>query len=143
MKDAPTSILQVAAKAAIVNHAGEVLIVREAKTGENNTQVGRWGLVGGRLDPGEPFFDGLAREVAEETGLKVEAGKPLYLGEWQPVIKGVPHQIVAIFMLCKAKTTDVRLSDEHDEYAWINPAKRHEYNMMEPDCFAVDTVVTA
>jgi 8-oxo-dGTP diphosphatase len=133
-------ILQVAAKAAIVDDRGRVLIVREAASDKNNTKVGLWGLVGGRLNPGEAFLDGLKREVNEETGLRVDPIKPLQVGEWRPVINGVEHQIVAIFMLCKCPTTKVKLSNEHSEFAWVEPNKRHGYQMMEPDCFVVDAV---
>jgi 8-oxo-dGTP diphosphatase len=133
-------VLQVAAKAAIIDQNGRVLIVREAATDKNNTKVGLWGLVGGRLDPGEPFLDGLNREVLEETGLSVEPLRPLQVGEWSPLIGGIQHQIIAIFMLCKAVTHEIKLSDEHSEYAWVEPSKRQDYSMMEPDCFVVDAI---
>lgn len=134
-------VLQVAAKAAIINESGKVLILREAVTGKNNTKVGQWGLVGGRLNPGETFGDGLKREVSEETGLTVEVFDPIYLGEWHPVIRNVPHQIIAVFILCRSTTENVQLSVEHDAYEWIDPARRKAFNMMEPDCFVVDKLV--
>lgn len=133
-------VVQVAAKAVIVDDQGKVLVVREAATGENNTKIGYWGLVGGRLEPGEAFFDGLRREVLEETGLEVEPLRPVYVGEWRPTIHGIPHQIVAIFMLCGVKDKAVTVSVEHDAYKWILPAERHSIPMMEPDCFVVDEV---
>src|SRR6187431_844175 len=102
MLDVP--VLRVAAKAIIVNDKGQVLIIREASTGPDNTKVGQWGLVGGRLEPGESFLEGLQREVREETGLKVQVEKPVHVGEWRPIIRDVPHQIIAIFMLCRAET---------------------------------------
>jgi 8-oxo-dGTP diphosphatase len=141
VNSAKTPILQVAAKAAIVNDKNQVLIVRESIKDKNNTKVGFYGLVGGRLSTGESFMGGLAREVMEETGLVVEAIKPLYVGEWNPVIQGIPHQIVAIFMLCKTNKTSVKISIEHDDYIWIKPAERSKYPMMEPDCYAVDMLV--
>jgi hypothetical protein len=55
------------------------------------------------------------------------------VGEWRPVIKGVPHQIVAVFMACKAEGTTTRLSGEHDEVVWIDPHDYAHYTMMEPD----------
>jgi len=134
-------VMQVAAKAAIVDGDGRILIVREAPTGKNNTKVGKWGLVGGRLEPGETFEAGLKREVKEEVGLDVEPLKPIYVGEWRPVIRGVPHQIIAIFMEVTVVGGDIRLSVEHDEAAWIDPRKRQDYLMMEPDCFVVDDMV--
>ena len=134
-------ILDVAAKALIVNQKGEVLILRESSVHDTNTQVGLYQLPGGRLDKGESFFDALRREVMEEVGLEIEPIRPLYVGEWSPVMKGVTHQIVAIFILCKTKTTKVRLSDEHDAFKWIDPKDHKKYKFADPDWDVIDTYV--
>lgn len=126
-------VLRVAAKALVVNNAGKVLILREATTYDEGTNTGRYHLPGGRLEQGEAFYDGLKREIDEETGLQVEPLYPLYVGEWRPVIKGVPTQIIALFMLCKATNTDVQLSEEHDQAFWIKPIEYPDYDLMEPD----------
>lgn len=139
--DSTPPILQVAAKAAIMNSSGKVLIMREAPTGKNNVKVGQWGLIGGRIEPHETFMQGLKREVREETSLDVDIMRPLYVGEWHPVIHGQQYKIIAVFMLCKAQSDQVRSSPEHDLYEWINPKDRTKYAMMEPDCFVVDEIV--
>jgi 8-oxo-dGTP pyrophosphatase MutT (NUDIX family) len=139
MEDNQQIIQRIATKALIVNKEGQVLILREASTYEEGTNVGKYHFPGGRLNPGEPFLNGLKREVDEETGLEIEIGQPLYIGEWWPVIKGVPNQIVAIFFVCKAKTESVRLSDEHDDFQWINPAESKNYNLMPPDNSVIET----
>lgn len=131
-------VLRVAAKAVITNDKGQVLIVRESGTYEDGTNIGSYGIPGGRLNVGEAYEDGLKREVKEETGLTVEPLYPIYVGEWRPQIKGVPHQIVAIFTVCKAKTKEVKLSEEHDDYKWINPRQVSKFNIMPPD----DQVIT-
>jgi 8-oxo-dGTP pyrophosphatase MutT (NUDIX family) len=131
-------VLRVAAKALIINDEGHVLLLREAAAYQDSTQQGRYGLPGGRLEIGETFVDGLHREVREETGLEVEPLYPLYVGEWRPAIKGVPHQIVAIFVACQAKTSNVRLSDEHDEMRWIDPRDHKKYDIMDPDWKVID-----
>lgn len=136
-------VLEVAAKAAIVNGDGLVLVGREAPTDINNTKVGKYGLIGGRLQHGESFFDGLKREVLEETGLKIIPVKPLYVGEWHPLIKGQKHQIIAVFMLCRPTSLKLRISREHDDLIWIKPEDRQTYRMMEPDCFVIDELVRA
>lgn len=135
-------VQQVAAKAVIVDDQGRVLLVREASTGKNNTKVGFWGIVGGRLDPGESFENGLRREVQEETGLEVEIGAPLYVGEWQPVIHGVSHHIIAIFVRCTVVKGTLSLSSEHDGYIWIDPTERNKYRIKNYDCYAVDALVS-
>jgi 8-oxo-dGTP diphosphatase len=131
-------VLRVAAKGVIVNEKGEVLIVREAKTYEEGTRTGRYGLPGGRLNVGESYIDGLRREVREETNLDIEPGRPVYVGEWRPIIKGVPYQIIAVFTICKLKTYDVRLSNEHDKFAWVKPRERVGYDIMDPDWDVID-----
>lgn len=123
-------ILKVAAKAVVINESGEVLLLREASTYKEGTNIGRYSCPGGRLNPGENYENGLKREIMEETGLTVEPLYPIYVGEWHPVINGVPHQIIAIFTVCKATSKEVKLSEEHDDYKWIDPKDRNEYDIM-------------
>lgn len=132
-------VQRIATKALIVNDDGKILLLREANTYEEGTGVYRWHLPGGRLNIGEHFEDGLRREVMEETGLTISIGKPIFVGEWRPVIKGTPNQIVAIFFACKRKSGDVVLSEEHDTYAWLSPEDYKQYDIMDPD----DKVIAA
>ncbi len=134
MADQPQPINQrIAMKALIADHTGNILILREAGTYEEGTNLGKYQLPGGRINPGEPFLDGLQREVLEETGLTVEVDQPIYVGEWFPVIKGVPNHIVAVFLACRAMSTDVRLSEEHDDFKWVRPAEAFGYNLIDPE----------
>lgn len=131
-------VLNVAAKAVIVNAKGHILIVRESGQHATNTKVGRYQLPGGRIEKGEAFLDGLRREVYEETGLQVAAREPLLVGEWRPVVLGVPHQIVGIFLKCTLVGDDqIRLSEEHDNALWIDPKAHKNYDIVEPDCDAI------
>ena len=130
----PYDIFQrVAMKAVIVDGSGKILILREAKTYEDGTNHGRYHFPGGRVEPGENFEQALKREVREETGLEVELEYPVYVGDWQPVIKGVPHQIIATFIVCKPKQGSVTLSTEHDDYQWLDPNTYKNYDLMDPD----------
>ncbi len=133
MPKEPVSVQRIAAKAFICNAAGEVLILREAKTYAEGTNTGRYHLPGGRVNMGEPFLEALRREVDEETGLAVEIGRPFYAGEWFPNIKGVQNQIVDVFFACNAISDDVKLSDEHDEWLWIRPENYQRYDVMSPE----------
>ena len=134
----PENIRQrVAAKAMIANAAGEILILREARTYQEGTNHGRYHFPGGRITPGEPFFEGLRREVREETGLEIEVGQPIFVGEWFPVIKGEMNHIVAMFLACTAVQGDITLSDEHDDYQWVAPARMKAFDVMDPEPSAV------
>ncbi len=131
---------RIACKALIIKDE-KVLILREAPTYKDGTNIGRYHLPGGRIDPGEPFLEGLKREVYEETGLTVTVTAPLFVGEWFPVIREVKNQIVAIFFVCLAKDDHVRLSEEHDDYLWIDPKEYKKYDLMKPEDEVVQTYI--
>lgn len=131
-------VQRIAMKAVIVNNDGKVLILREAATYGEGTQRGRYHMPGGRIEIGEPFEEALHREVMEETGLEVKIEYPIYVGEWRPVIKGVETQIIGMFLVCKPQSSNVVLSTEHDDYKWIDPANRQEYDIMDPEDKVID-----
>lgn len=132
--------LRVAAKAAIL-HNGKILILREANTYDEGTNIGKYGLPGGRINPEESFFVALAREVKEETGLSVEVIKPVQVGEWWPEIKGQKNHIVAVFVECMADTNEVVLSEEHDSYEWVDSKRLSLFGMVEPDRTVAEQVL--
>ena len=47
-----------------------------------NPFEGRWALPGGHVDPGETPVDAAVRELAEETGVQVDAADLRHLGRW-------------------------------------------------------------
>lgn len=131
-------VQRVAMKAVIVRN-GKVLILREASTYKDGTNIGRYHMPGGRIEAGENFEDALRREVMEETGLDIEIVMPIYVGEWRPVIRDVPHQIIATFLVCQPKENkDIVLSEEHDAFEWIDPKNRSEYDIMDPEDEVID-----
>lgn len=126
-------ILRVAVKAVIVNN-NRILVLREASTYDEGTKSGRYQLVGGRINPGEPLLDNLRREVKEETGItNLTINDPILVGEWLPVIKGIPHHIVGIFYACQASSELVKLSEEHDAYLWLAKDEVPSYDIVQPD----------
>lgn len=132
------SIVQNVAMKAVIVHDGKILLLRESAEHDTNVKAGKYQFPGGRIDPGEPFFAGLEREVMEETGLEVEKGDPFYIAEWFPVIKGVPHHIVAMFLICRPLTTNVKISEEHDDFQWITLRLAQQIDIMKPDNEVVD-----
>lgn len=134
----PNELKQRIAMKAVIVKDGMVLIIREAATYGEGTQRGRYHMPGGRVEAGEHFEEALRREILEETGLEVEVKYPIYVGEWRPVIKGVQNQIVGVFILCNPRSENVVLSTEHDDFKWINPKKRAEYDIMDPEDKVID-----
>lgn len=121
-------ILQLAMKAFVV-HKNSVLILRESSSYDSPNQ-GKWDVPGGRVKPGEIFYEGLRREIQEESGLIVILGKPFSVQEWRPTIKGIEHQIIGTFIECFSNSSKTRLSKDHDGYEWINPHDYRKYDLV-------------
>ncbi len=116
---------------AFVVHDGKILILKESTQYKDGANSGRYDVVGGRVNPGEHFAESLLREIKEETGLDVELGRPFHVGEWRPVVRDEQWQIIGTFFVCHANTPDVTLSEDHDEYTWIDPAEFKNYNLIQ------------
>lgn len=67
--------MQVKVRALIWYH-DRVVVARESRRGEPHLS-----LPGGRPKQGELLLDALAREVLEETGVRIRAGRLLYVAE--------------------------------------------------------------
>ena len=74
----------------LIERYGKVLVVHTLIPDSN---IDRWGLPGGGREAGETLVEAAAREAREETGLDVEIGELLALGEW---IHGT-HDLFAVF----------------------------------------------
>lgn len=119
----------VATKAFVV-YNGKILILRESVKYQDAGNIGRYDVPGGRVEPGQHWDESLKREIKEETGLEVEIGRPFYVGEWRPVVRGEQWQIIGTFFECTAKSDQVTLSDDHDQYLWIDPKDYQEHNLI-------------
>ncbi|WP_254546368.1 NUDIX hydrolase [Halomarina pelagica] len=88
----------------------DVLLLRDPDDG--------WELPGGRLGVEERPHDGLRREIREETGLEVEVGRPVHTAAWRS--SGTDR--FAVIYRCTTTRNEVRLSHEHVDYRWVDPA---------------------
>ncbi len=119
----------VATKAFII-HQGKVLLLREASAYKDGSNIGKFDVVWGRVEPGQRFDESLRREVQEETGLTVNIGRPFFVNEWRPVVRGEQWQIVGTFFECFAESDAVTLSEDHEAYLWIDPKEYQNYDLI-------------
>ncbi len=81
---------------------------------------GRWDLPGGKTRSGESVADALLREVREETNLVVHTFQPLSV---IPRRRSNGRACRVASFLCTARQrlieTKIRLSDEHDDFAFV------------------------
>jgi len=106
---------QLAVSAAIFRD-GKVLLVRRARSpGE-----GFYSLPGGRVEFGESLHQALAREVDEETGLRIDI---VGLAGWREVLPsagGSGHYLIMSFA-ARWRAGEPELNDEHDDFKWLTP----------------------
>ncbi len=103
-----------AVKAFIVKN-GEVLLIRRRSNDVH--KPGQWDIPGGRLGLGEDPIVGLKREVQEEVGINVGIEMPIDIHHF---IRDDGQKITMIIFWCIPLSTDIVLSEEHQEYKWVS-----------------------
>ena len=104
------------AVSAVIFRDGKVLLVRRSRS----PGKGFYSLPGGRVEHGESLHQALAREVDEETGLRIDI---VGLAGWREVLPGASaggHYVIMSFAARWAALEPV-LNDEHDDYKWLEP----------------------
>lgn len=104
---------RLSAKVVIHDDSGRCLLLKRSLSSKGNP--GKWDLPGGKVDSAETFEHALLREVTEETGLSISLGRVLGAAESElPTTR-----IVYLILEAHLESGEVCLSDEHDEYIWV------------------------
>ncbi|WP_338676393.1 NUDIX domain-containing protein [Streptomyces sp. SCSIO 30461] len=108
-----TPLHSVSVAGAVVREDGRLLAIRRADNG-------RWELPGGVLELNESPQEGVAREVWEETGIRVK------VDELTGIYKNMTRGVVALVFRCKPSGGMERTSDESTAVEWITPGEASE-----------------
>ncbi len=102
--------------ALIVNARGELLVERR----KNQPAQGTLDLPGGFADIGETAEEGVAREVSEETGLRVIRARYLFSLPNLYVYSGMTIPTLDLFFRCEVADEEVlRAGDDAAECFWV------------------------
>ncbi len=102
---------------ALIHRGDKIVVVKR----ENEPAKGLWSIPGGLLELGERIYDGVKREVMEETGLDVEIDRLL------DVIDNIVYDddgkicyhYVLIDYLCSSSHGDLKAATDVKEAQWI------------------------
>lgn len=84
---------------------------------------GHWQMVAGKIEKGERAWQAAVREIREETGLKV---RELNSADTVEIFYSVHEDLIdvtPVFVALVDAKARVRLSDEHDAFAWLSAAQ--------------------
>jgi bis(5'-nucleosidyl)-tetraphosphatase len=108
-----------------IESAGVVLYCQNDSTIEYlllHYPTGHWDLPKGKIEAGETKHQAALRELKEETGLTATIGdgfeQSLHYNFTD--FKGNQAHKTVYFFIARAHGTQVTLSDEHINYAWLN-----------------------
>jgi 8-oxo-dGTP diphosphatase len=108
------------AAAVIRDRRGHVLIARRP---DDKHQGGLWEFPGGKVEPGEPVADALARELHEELGIRVTSAEPLIL---------IPHHYPDKSVLLDVWEVNAFEGDAHgaegQPIRWVAPEALDDYD---------------
>ena len=82
---------------------------------------GHWGFIKGHIEPGEKEIDAARREAKEEAGIE---DLEFIFGfrekiEYTYTLRGEKRHKTVYYYLAETKQSEVKLSYEHTDYAWL------------------------
>ena len=114
----------------ICNDQNQLLLVRRAR----DPGKGKWGLPGGFVDRDESIEQALAREILEETSLRVIRSDYLMSGPNQYNYQGMVAPVIDLFYTCQVDAADTisLAASELDYHEWGRPTDEHLQQMAFP-----------
>lgn len=104
----------------ICEFEGKVLLLKIRSKSAHD--AGKWEIPGGKVKKCEYFDDALRREYLEETGLEVDI-ESLYnvvRNDYTACKTSEEIKSIQLIMKVTCKSSDVKISPEHDEYGWFS-----------------------
>jgi ADP-ribose pyrophosphatase YjhB (NUDIX family) len=103
---------------------GQLLLVQRGKAPGS----GRWSIPGGRVETGETIRHAVVREVAEETGLRVDCGELL---GWAERIGPEHHFVILDFVVTARDGRQPVAGDDAAEARWFPLPSVHQVGLVD------------
>ena len=106
------------AVAVVVTRGDKVLLIKRGK----EPRKGTWTVPGGSVELGETLAEAAAREVREETGINIEAGRPFTAIDaiYHDQEGGLKFHYVIIYMEASYLNGKPEASDDAQEARWVD-----------------------
>lgn len=98
---------------------GRVLLVKRGR----DPGKGLWAVPGGKVRRGEPMAEAARREVLEETGLEIEVGEVIWVGEHL----SEQHHIVLIDFVGTVTGGTLKAADDAEDARWVELSDAEDY----------------
>jgi len=106
----------VAGKAIVLDADGRMLTMLRGASAPTNPL--HWDLPGGILEYGEDIAECVIRETREETGVEIDMPRAFHAVSRK---NAIGEFWTTIYFIAHARTQEVTLSWEHDEWRWVFP----------------------
>ncbi len=136
--DAPGRLVVGAALVDRLERPSRLLAARRLAPPEH---AGGWELPGGKVEPGESPRDALVRELAEELGVSIVVGDPVFGpgsdGSW-PLRRGLRMLV----WLVEARDGIPAPGPDHDAVRWLTAEERYAVPWLPGDLPVIEAVAT-
>jgi len=93
--------------------------------------MGEWSIPGGTLELGETLLEGVARELAEETGMEVRVLDLIEVFErvFRDDAGKARYHFVILDYLCEVVSGDARAGSDVTDVAWVSEPELERYSL--------------
>ncbi len=104
---------------AVMIDDGRILVVQRGR----GAYPGAWAIPGGRQRRGETMQEALRREVREETGLIIEVGDPLWIGDILDPTDPPAYHYTVVDFAAFAIDGELEAGDDAADARWVDLAE--------------------